>query len=375
MPWQLFGNGRNDWSAKLIRGLSAEAAAGFQSRRGRWRESIPVNPHYAAFATYKAARVHLGAAAAWPLAARAQQLKEPLIGYLAAGSAAATAYLLTVFRQSLAEVGYVEGRNVAIEYHFAEGQYDRLPAMASELVRREVTVIVAAGGTAPALAAKAATATIPIVFSVTDDPVALGLVVSFARPGGNATGINFPLAELAAKQLGLLHELVPGARRIGLLVNPNNSPSEAVTKDVMAAASAAGIEIEVVEADSSRAIATAFATLAHNRAEALLIGTDPFLFSRRVQLATLAARHVIPAAFTAREFPEVGGLMSYGTSITEVFRQVGAYVGRILKGVKPADLPVLRSATFEFVINMSTANALGLEIPPTLLSRADEVIE
>ena len=317
----------------------------------------------------------VGATTAWPLTALAQQSKNPLIGYLNAGSAATTAHLLTVFRQSLAEAGYVEGRNVAIEYRFAEGRYDRLPAMASELARREVTVIVATGGTAPALAAKAATAAIPIVFGVTEDPVALGLVVSFARPGGNATGINFPLAELAAKQLGLLHELVPAARRIGLLVNPKNSPSEAVTKDVMAAASAAGIEIEVVEADSSRAIATAFATLAHNRAEALLIGTDPFLFNRRVQLATLAARHAIPAAFTAREFPEVGGLMSYGTSITEVFRQVGAYVGRILKGVKPADLPVLRSATFEFVINMSTANALGLEIPPTLLSRADEVIE
>jgi len=316
-----------------------------------------------------------GSAVTWPLTARAQQLKVPLIGLLSAGAAGASPHLLTVFRQSLAEAGYVEGRNVAIEYQYAEGQYDRLPAMASELVRREVTVIVAPGGTAPALAAKAATATIPIVFSVTDDPVALGLVASFARPGGNATGINFPLAELAAKQLGLLHELVPTAGRIGLLVNPNNSPSEAVTKDVMAAASAAGIEIDVVEADSNRAIATAFATLAHNRAAALLIGTDPFLFSRRVQLATLAARHAIPAAFTTREFPEVGGLMSYGTSITEVFRQLGAYVGRILKGVKPADLPVLRSTTFEFVINMSTANALGLEIPPTLLSRADEVIE
>ena len=317
----------------------------------------------------------VGATTAWPLTALAQQSKNPLIGYLNAGSAATTAHLLTVFRQSLAEAGYVEGRNVAIEYRFAEGRYDRLPAMASELARREVAVIVATGGTAPALAAKAATAAIPIVFGVTEDPVALGLVVSFARPGGNATGINFPLAELAAKQLGLLHELVPGARRIGLLVNPNNSPSEAVTKDVRVAASAAGIEISVVEADSSRAIETAFATLVHNRAEALLIGTDPFLFNRRVQLATLAARHAIPAAFTAREFPEVGGLMSYGTSITEVIRQVGAYVGRILKGAKPADLPVLRSATFEFVINMSTANALGLTVPPALLSRADEVIE
>src|SRR5499425_3038762 len=220
----------------------------------------------------------LGGAAAWPHAARAQQPKVPVIGYLGGG-----AQNVSVFRQSLAEAGYVVGRNAAIEYRFAEGQYDRLPAMASELVRREVTVIVATGGTAPALAAKAATATIPIVFSVTDDPVALGLVVSFARPGGNATGINFPLAELAAKELGLLHELVPTARRIGLLVNPNSSPSEAVTKDVMVAASAAGIEISVVEADSSRAIATAFATLVHNRADALLIGTDPFFYSRRVQ--------------------------------------------------------------------------------------------
>jgi putative ABC transport system substrate-binding protein len=236
-------------------------------------------------------------------------------------------------------------------------------------------MIVATGGTAPALAAKAATATLPIVFSVTDDPVALGLVVSFPRPGGNATGVNFPLAELAAKQLGLLHELVPAARRIGLLVNPNNSPSEAVTKDVTVAASAMGVEIGVVEADNNRAIETAFATLVRTRVEALLIGTDPFLFSRRVQLATLATRHAIPAAFAAREFPEVGGLMSYGTSLTEVFRQLGVYVGRILNGAKPADLPVVRSVTFELVINMSTARALGLEVPPTLLARADEVIE
>src|SRR6266540_3219159 len=246
---------------------------------------------------------------------------------------------------------------------------------AAELVRQQVSLIVATGGTAPALAAKAATATLPIVFSVTDDPVALGLVVSFARPGGNATGVNFPLAELAAKQLGLLHELVPAARRIGLLVNPNNSPSEAVTKDVTVAASAMGVEIGVVEADNNRAIETAFATLVLTRVEALLIGTDPFLFSRRVQLATLATRHAIPAAFAAREFPEVGGLMSYGTSLTEVFRQLGVYVGRILNGAKPADLPVVRSVTFELVINMSTARALGLEVPATLLARADEVIE
>jgi putative tryptophan/tyrosine transport system substrate-binding protein len=236
-------------------------------------------------------------------------------------------------------------------------------------------MIVATGATAPALAAKAATATIPIVFSVTDDPVALGLVASFARPDGNATGVNFPLAELAAKQLGLLHELVPAARRIGLLVNPNNSPSAAVTKDVMAAASALGIEIGVVEADNSRAIEAAFATLVRSRSEALLIGTDQFFYSRRVQLATLAARHVIPATFNSREFVEVGGLMSYGASLTEVFRHLGAYAGRILKGAKPVDLPVVRSVTFELVINMSTARALGLDVPPTLLARADEVIE
>jgi ABC-type uncharacterized transport system substrate-binding protein len=316
-----------------------------------------------------------GAAAAWPLAARAQHSKMPVIGYLGPGSAAASASTLAVFRQSLVGAGYVEGRNIAIEYRFAEGRYDRLPEMAAELVRQQVSLIVATGGTAPALAAKAATATLPIVFSVTDDPVALGLVVSFARPGGNATGVNFPLAELAAKQLGLLHELVPAARRIGLLVNPNNSPSEAVTKDVTVAASAMGVEIGVVEADNNRAIETAFATLVRTRVEALLIGTDPFLFSRRVQLATLATRHAIPAAFAAREFPEVGGLMSYGTSLTEVFRQLGAYVGRILNGAKPADLPVVRSVTFELVINMSTARALGLEVPPTLLARADEVIE
>jgi putative ABC transport system substrate-binding protein len=315
------------------------------------------------------------AAAAWPIAARAQQPKVPVIGYLSAGSAAASAPNVAVFRQSLAEAGYVVGRNAAIEYRFAEGQYDRLPAMAAELVRSEVALIIAGGGTAPALAAKAATATTPIVFSVTDDPVALGLVVSFARPGGNATGINFPLAELAAKELGLLHELVPAARRIGLLVNPNNSPSAAVTKDVTAAASGLGIEIGVVEANNGRAIEAAFASLVSSRSEALLIGTDPFFFSRRVQLATLAARHVIPAAFNAREFVEVGGLMSYGTSLTEVFRQLGAYAGRILKGAKPVDLPVVRSVTFEFVINLSTARALGLEIPSTVLARADEVIE
>jgi putative ABC transport system substrate-binding protein len=314
-----------------------------------------------------------GAAAAWPLAARAQQTT--VIGYLGAGSATAGVQIMTALRQSLAEAGYVDGRNVAIESHWAEGQYDRLPAMASELVRRQVAVIIATGGTAPALAAKAATTAIPLVFSVTDDPVELGLVASLARPGGNATGVTFLLAVLGAKQLGLLRELVPAAKRIGLLVNPNNTTSTAQTSDVVAAASTLGATIDVVRARDSREIEAAFALLIRGRAEALLVGTDPFFYSRRVQLATLAARHAIPAIYPVRENVEVGGLMSYGTSLSEVYRQVGAYTVRILKGAKPADLPVVRSTKFELVINLPTARALGLEVPPPLLARADEVIE
>jgi putative ABC transport system substrate-binding protein len=314
-----------------------------------------------------------GAAAAWPIAARAQQAA--VIGYLGAGSATAGVQIMTALRQSLAEAGYVDGRNVAIESHWAEGQYDRLPAMASELVRGQVAVIIATGGTAPALAAKAATTAIPLVFSVTDDPVELGLVASLARPGGNATGVTFLLAVLGAKQLGLLRELVPAAKRIGLLVNPNNTTSMAQTSDVVAAASSLGATIDVVRASDSREIETTFALLVRDRAEALLVGTDPFLYSRRVQLATLAARHAIPAIYPVRENVEVGGLMSYGTSLSEVYRQVGAYTVRVLKGAKPADLPVVRSTKFELVINLPTARALGLEVPPTLLARADEVIE
>jgi putative ABC transport system substrate-binding protein len=313
------------------------------------------------------------AAAAWPLAARAQQAA--VIGYLGAGSATAGVQIMTALRQTLAEAGYVDGRNVVIESHWAEGQYDRLPAMASELVRRQVAVIIATGGTAPALAAKAATTTIPLVFSVTDDPVELGLVASLARPGGNATGVTFLLAVLGAKQLGLLRELVPAAKRIGLLVNPNNTTSTAQTSDVVAAASNLGATIDVVRASDSREIEAAFAMLVRDRAEALLVGTDPFFYSRRVQLATLAMRHAIPAIYPVRENVEVGGLMSYGTSLSEVYRQVGAYTVRILKGAKPADLPVVRSTKFELVINLPTARALGLEVPPTLLARADEVIE
>jgi putative tryptophan/tyrosine transport system substrate-binding protein len=316
-----------------------------------------------------------GAAAAWPLAARGQQPAMPIIAYLGAASPHTGIQILAALRQSLAEAGYVEGRNVVIEPQWAAGQYERLPAMAAEMVHRRVSVIVATGGTAAALAAKAATTTIPLVFSVTDDPVALGLVASLARPGGNATGVTFLLAELGAKQLGLLRELVPTATRIGLLVNPNNTTSKAQTSDVVAAASAVGATIDVVRASDSREIERAFEALVRNKADALLVGTDPFLFSRRVQLATLAARHAIPAIYPVRENTEVGGLMSYGTSLSEVYRQVAAYTVRILNGAKPADLPVVRSTKFEFVINLPTARALGLEVPAMLLARADEVIE
>jgi putative ABC transport system substrate-binding protein len=316
-----------------------------------------------------------GAAVAWPLAARGQQPAMPIIAYLGAASPHTGIQILAALRQSLAEAGYVEGRNVVIEPQWAAGQYERLPAMAAEMVHRRVSVIVATGGTAAALAAKAATTTIPLVFSVTDDPVALGLVASLARPGGNATGVTFLLAELGAKQLGLLRELVPTATRIGLLVNPNNTTSKAQTSDVVASASAVGATIDVVRASDSREIERAFEALVRNKADALLVGTDPFLFSRRVQLATLAARHAIPAIYPVRENTEVGGLMSYGTSLSEVYRQVAAYTVRILNGAKPADLPVVRSTKFEFVINLPTARALGLEVPAMLLARADEVIE
>ena len=277
----------------------------------------------------------------------------------------------------LAEAGYVDGRNVTIEAHLAEGRYDRLPMMVTELVRRQVAVIVA-GPTPAALAAKAATQTIPILFGVTDDPVKLGLVASFARPGGNVTGVNFVLAEfgLSAKRLGLLRELVPQATRIAALVNPKNAETaEAVTKDITAAGSAIGSQIEIVYASDKQEIEAAFVTFVRNRIDALLVGTDSFFYSRRLQLATLATRHAIPAVYTVREYPEAGGLMSYGTSVKEVYQQIGVYAGRILKGEKPADLPVVQMNKFEFVINLPTATALGLSVPPSLLARADDVIE
>ncbi|HZN31363.1 MAG TPA: ABC transporter substrate-binding protein [Xanthobacteraceae bacterium] len=297
------------------------------------------------------------------------------MGYLYAGSRGTVGPLLAVFRQGLAENGYVEGQNVTIDYRWAEGHYQRLPELAADLARRQVAVIVTPPSTLAALAAKAATTTIPIVFSVTDDPAKLGLVESLARPGGNATGMNFLVAELVTKRLGLLHELVPAAVRVGLLVNPDNANTESVTRDVTAAAAAIGAQIDVLRARDSREIEAAFAALVRNRADALLLGPDTVFINRRVQIVTLAARHAIPTVFPVREYAEAGGLMSYGTSLTETYRQLGVYAGRILKGAKPAELPVVQSTKFELVINLPTARALGLDVPPMLLARADEVIE
>jgi len=312
-----------------------------------------------------------GAAASWPIAVRAKQAATPVIGYLDASSPGASASRAVIFRRGLAEAGYVDGRNVTIEYRWAEGQYDRLPEMAAELVRRQAAVIVA-NPIPAAVAAKAATATIPIVFFVAGDPVKLGLVTGLARPGGNATGFNNFNAELGAKHLGLLRELLPTATRIGLMVNPTNPTVESLTKDVTTAALTIGVQ---TPASSNSEIEASFATLVRNRVDALVIGADSFLFSRRLQLATWATRHAIPAVTNGREFAEAGGLISYGTSLTEAFLQLGVYAGRILKGAKPSELPVVQSAKFEFVINLPTARALGLEIPATLLTRADEVIE
>jgi ABC-type uncharacterized transport system substrate-binding protein len=315
-----------------------------------------------------------GALAVGPFAGHAQQSAIPTIGYLGALSPDAIAHLLQVMRKGLASAGYVEGRNVAIEYRWAEGQYDRLPTLAKELVRRQVVMIVATP-TIAALAAKAATATIPIVFAVSDDPVQLGLVASLARPGGNATGVYGFIAETGIKRLGLLHELVPAATRIGLLINPDNANAEDQARELRAAATAIQVEIEVVQARDSSGLDAAFATLTRNKAGALMVGVDPFLFSRRVQLAILATRHAMPTIYGTRENAEAGGLMSYGISLKETFQQLGMYLVRVLKGDKPADLPVVQSTKFELVINMPTARALGLEVPSSLLARADEVIE
>jgi putative tryptophan/tyrosine transport system substrate-binding protein len=313
-------------------------------------------------------------AAAWPLGALAQQPAMPVVGFLSTGAPDTFAHLVAPFRQGLSEAGYVEGRNVAIEYRWSEGQYDRLPAMVSELLRRDVAVI-AALSTPSALAAKTATTMLPIVFGVSEDPVKLGLVASIARPGGNATGVSYLLSELGAKQLGLLRELVPAASRFGLLVNPNNENAEAITGDLKAAAATIGVEIDVVRATDSHEIEEAFVALIRDKVHALVVGTDPFFYNWRVQLATLATRHALPTIYNVRAYAEAGGLMSYGTSLTEALRQMGAYTARILKGEKPIDLPVVQSTKFDFVINLPTARALGLTIPPMLLARADEVIE
>jgi len=316
-----------------------------------------------------------GAAAAWPLAARAQQTAMPVVEFLGSSSAADRTRLVTAFRQGIRESGYVEGENVAIEYRWAQDQYDRLPDLAADLVRRQVTVI-AAHDTPSSIVAKAATTTIPIVFASGADPVKLGLVASLNRPGGNVTGVTFVVAELGAKLLGLLHELQPGAVRVGVLVDPNFAPTQSFVSDVQAAALSIGKQIDVlVEASTGRDIDTAFASLAQKPIDALLVAPSPLFNNRRVQLATLAAYHRVPAIYPLRDFAEVGGLMSYGTSITEANRLAGVYVGRVLKGAKPADLPVMQSTKFEFVINLNTAKAFGLSLPPGLLAIADEVIE
>jgi putative tryptophan/tyrosine transport system substrate-binding protein len=313
-----------------------------------------------------------GAAVMWPLAGRAQQASSPVVALLSSGRLPES--LIGIFRQGLAEQGYLEGRNVMIDYRHGDNHYEHLAGLAAEFARRQVAVI-AALNSPPALAAKAATTTIPVVFMIPDDPVKLGLVASLSRPGGNATGVSFMLSDLGPKQLGLLRELVPDAKRIGLLVNPHNANVEDLKKEIVMAASAIGVDLKVVEASESREIDLAFAALVDNRVGALVVGTDSLFFNRRVQITTLAARHVLPAIYNAYDYAEAGGLMSYGTSLPEAFRQTGVYAGRIIKGEKPADLPVVQSAKFVFAINLPTARALGLNVPPTLLARADEVIE
>jgi putative tryptophan/tyrosine transport system substrate-binding protein len=315
------------------------------------------------------------AAAAWPLAARAQQPALPVVGFVSGRSAEGSVRQAAAFRKGLNETGTIEGQNVMVEYHWLEGRYDRLPSLMADFVRRRVAVIATPVG-AGALAAKAATTTIPVVFGVGEDPVKLGLVASLNRPGGNATGINFFNAEAVAKRLGLLRDLVPKAVRIAVLVNPASAPpTEATLRDMPEAARALGLQIQVLNASTSREIEAAFAALVRDRADALFVAPDGFFSSRRVQFATLAAHHRVPAAYSLREFVETGGLMSYGTDTLDMYRQVGVYTGQILKGAKPADLPVVQSTKFEFVINLQTARALGLTIPPGVLSIADEVIE
>jgi putative ABC transport system substrate-binding protein len=317
----------------------------------------------------------LGSSAVWPLAAQAQAV--PVVGFVYLGSAGdALAERARAFREGLGEAGYVEGQNVTVEYHWLEGKYDRLPALMADLARRRVAVIITPASNAAALAAKAATATVPIVFSVGEDPVKLGLVASLARPGGNATGVNFFNSEVVAKRLGLLRELVPKAVRVAMLINPANAiTAENTLREVQQAARTIGLKIQVLNATTIAEIDGAFATLSRERPDALFVAADTFFTSRRVQFATLAARSGIPAVYSSRGVVAAGGLMSYGTDVSDGYRQVGAYTGNILKGAKPADLPVVQSTKFEFVINLQTARLLGIEVPPSLLALADEVIE
>jgi putative ABC transport system substrate-binding protein len=316
-----------------------------------------------------------GGAMTVPRILRAQQKAMPVIGWLASGSSGPYAPFVAAFRQGLSETGYVEGQNVVIEYRWAEGQYDRLPALAADLVSIKVAVIATSGSTPSARAAQNATSTIPIVFSVGGDPVELGLVASLARPGGNLTGFTILAVDLMPKQLELLSELVPEARVIALMVNPNNAPTGLMMRDVQEAARRKGVQLPVLNAGTESEIDAAFAALVKLQAGALLVGADPFLLTRREQFVALAARHSVPAIFAFREIAVSGGLISYGTSLTDTYRQTGVYVGRILAGAKPADLPVQQPTKFELVINLKTAKALGLTVPQSILIRADEVIE
>lgn len=317
-----------------------------------------------------------GAATMWPLMAHAQQPLMPVIGFLDSRSPDALVDRLREFHRGLKEGGYVEGDNVTIAYRWAENHFDRLPELAAQLVRRQVAVIVATGPPVAAFAAKAATATIPIVFTAGQDPVTLGLVASLARPGGNLTGVNFFSGQLVAKQLELLRELVPTATRVAVLVNPASATTtEETLREVELAAPSLGLQIQVLRASTSMEIDTAFAAFAGRQLDALFVGLDAFLSSRRVQLVQLVAHYRVPAIYMGREFPEIGGLMSYGANLTDAYRQVGVYCGHILKGAKPADLPVMQSSKFELVITHQTARMLGLIVPPTLLATADEIIE
>jgi len=318
----------------------------------------------------------LGGTAIWPLAARAQQTAMPVIGFINGGSADASARFVTAFRQGLSQTGFVEGQNLGVEYHWLEGKYDQLPALMADLVRRRVALIATPASGPAARAAKAATSTIPIVFSVAQDPVQLGLVASLSRPGGNATGLNFFNREVAGKRLRLLHELVPKAVRVAVLLNPANAGSaEANLREVQEAAPAIGLQIQILKATTIGEINAAFASFARERPDALFLASDGFFTDRRVQFATLTARDRIPASGAESQFVKAGLLMSYGTDYTETFRQVGDYAGRILKGEKPAELPVIQSSKFEFVLNLQTAQALNIEVPAGVLSIADEVVE